>query len=353
MQRNQVSFGRFSCGSSQANEFEFVRLGQPILLFGVWLGFACTPAIPPAPTFPTLDEAAQLQLSVTPQGITNDPPPAATILPGDVLRLQLVSTEAYEPIDLWVNASGQVHVPLGGDIAVAGLTLSEAEKQVEQGIHQYDKFARVDLSIQSFSGHQVILSGAIDKPGAYEARPGVRIADVVALAGGIRVFVANGESQEASDLEAARIVRQGHTVPISIKLALVGEPLHNIYVRPGDIIYIPWIMNRQIPVLGDVRSARNVPYRPGIRLTEALAAAGGATRTADTADVRIVRGPLSHAKIYRANLDDLMRGATTDIELAPGDVIFVSEHWFATATEVLNRLTPILAVVTLSSAIAR
>lgn len=353
MQRNPASYMRFSTSPPPTNTNHFIRLGQPILILGTLLGCACIPVLPPPPTFPALDAAAQTQLGALPLGILNDPPPAATILPGDTLRLQLVSTETYEPIELWVDAAGQVHVPLGGDVAIAGLTLSDAEKRVEQSIRQYDKFAKVNLSIQSFSGHRVILSGAIDKPGAYEARPGVRIADVVALAGGIRVFQTNGEGQEASDLDAARLVRQGYNLPISIKLALVGERLHNIYVRPGDIIYIPWMANRQIPVLGDVRSARNVPYRPGLRLTEALAAAGGAARTADTADVRIIRGPLSRPKIYRASLDDLISGATTDIELAAGDVIFVTEHWLATATEVLNRLTPILAAATLSSAITR
>lgn len=98
-----------------------------------------------------------------------------------------------------------------------------------------------------------------------------------------------------------------------------------------------------IPLGGDVRTARNVPFHEGLRLTEALAAAGGPTRTADTADVRIIRGPLSRAKVYRANLDDLIDGNTTDVVFAPGDVVFVSEHWFATATDILNRLTPLIA----------
>ncbi|HRI62635.1 MAG TPA: SLBB domain-containing protein [Polyangium sp.] len=352
MQRNPVSFIYALRIPSLAREVKFVRLGRSILSFSIWVEFGCNPAVLPAPTFPAPGELIQSPTAMNQQGLSDDSPPAPTVLPGDMLRLQIVSPEAYEPIELWVNASGQVHVPLGGDVAISGLTLTDAEQRIEQKIQQYDKFARVNLIMQSFSGHRVIVSGAVDKPGAYEARPGVRIADVVAQAGGVRVLLANGEAQEAADIDAARIVRQGKTLPISIKFALVGEPLHNVYVRPGDIIFIPWLTNRQIPVLGDVKSARNVPYHQGLRLTEALAAAGGAARTADTADVRIVRGPLSRAKVYRANLDDLMTGATTDIELVPGDVIFVTEHWFATATDVINRLTPILAAATVYSVIA-
>jgi len=192
----------------------------------------------------------------------------------------------------------------------------------------------------------------VEKPGVYEAKPGARIADIVASAGGTRVLTLP-ELIDVADIDGARIVRDGKTVPVSVKRALSGEPNHNVYIRPGDIIFVPWMVGRQIAVLGDVRSGRNVPFHEGIRLTEALAAAGGPTRTADTADVRIIRGPLSRAKVYRANLDDLVNGKTTDIVLAPGDVVFISEHWFATATEVINRLTPLLATAGFYAAYVR
>lgn len=352
MQRILTFLGNSPRVPLQSNDSRFVCLGRSLVpFFWMWTTFACNPALPAPPTFPIPFDETALSIA-TPPGLAEDPPPSSIILPGDVMRLQIISSATYQPVELLVDTLGRVHVPLGGDVDVMGLSLAEAEKRVEESICQYDKFARANLSVQAFSGHRVIVNGAVDKPGVYEARPGFRIADVVALAGGTRILVASGDTQEASDLEAARIVRSGKTLPVSVKLALVGEPLHNVYVRPGDIIFIPWSLKRQIPVLGDVRAARNVPYHRGIRLTEALAAAGGPARTADMADVRIIRGPLSHAKVYRANLDKVIAGAKTDIELAPGDVVFVTEHWFATATDVLNRLTPLLAAAALYSAIA-
>ncbi|MBK9262191.1 MAG: SLBB domain-containing protein [Polyangiaceae bacterium] len=324
-----------------------------MLISMVAAGLACGPALPPPPAYPTAEDGLDAPEIETPPGLSKDSPPPQAILPGDVVRLRIMSAESYEPVELWVDDLGRIHVPFGGDVEVLGLGLTDAESRIEQVVRQYDRYARVSLAMHSFSGHRVTVTGAVDKPGVYEARPGLRIADIVASAGGTRVLIAGAEATEAADMEGARIVRDGKTLPVSVKHALFGESQHNVFVRPGDIIYVPWMASRQIPVLGDVRSARNVPFHEGLRLTEALAAAGGPSRTADTADIRIVRGPLSRAKVYRANLDDVMKGDTTDVVLAPGDVVFVTEHWFATTTDVINRLTPILATAAVFSTLSR
>jgi hypothetical protein len=57
--------------------------------------------------------------------------------------------------------------------------------------------------------------------------------------------------------------------------------------------------------------------------------------------------------VYRADLNAVISGKTADVVLAPGDVVFVTEHWFATTTDGLNRLTPLLAAATVSTALLR
>ena len=87
-------------------------------------------------------------------------------------------------------------------------------------------------------------------------------------------------------------------------------------------------------------------YRPGIRLTEALASAGGITLDADDNDVRVIRGPLADPLVYKWSLEKLTKDRSGDVELAPGDVVFVSEHWVASMGEVINRVAPLLTVLT-------
>ncbi len=329
------------------------RTRRMLLIFLVCAATACGPALAAPLTFPSTADSFITSTAEEPEGLPDDAPPPQTIHPGDLLHVQIMSAESHEPIEMLVDSTGRLHIPFGGDVIVSGLEISDAEGRVEQVVRRYDRFARVTLAIRAFSGHRVSVTGAVAKPGAFEARPGARITDIVAAAGGTHVLIGDSESIDAADVDGARIVRDGKALPVSVKRALWGEPKHNVYVRPGDTIFIPWMIGRQIPVLGDVRTACNISFHDGLRLTEALAAAGGPSRTAETADVRIVRGPLSRAKVYRANLNDVMTGQTIDVVLAPGDVIFVTEHWFATTTEVITRLTPILATATVITAISR
>jgi polysaccharide export outer membrane protein len=98
-------------------------------------------------------------------------------------------------------------------------------------------------------------------------------------------------------------------------------------------------------VLGDVNAPQPMAYRIGIRLTEVLARAGGINTTrGDRKDIRIVRGPLREPRIYTASLKDLTSGEATDVELAPGDIVYVTRTWYASTSDVLNALSPIISL---------
>ena len=64
----------------------------------------------------------------------------------------------------------------------------------------------------------------------------------------------------------------------------------------------------------------------------------------DRKDIRIVRGSLSEPRIYTTNLKALMSGKATDVELIPGDIVYVTNTWYATTADVLNALSPILSL---------
>jgi polysaccharide export outer membrane protein len=146
-------------------------------------------------------------------------------------------------------------------------------------------------------------------------------------------------------LELARLVRDGETVPVSLLLARQGDPMHNIRIRPGDQLYVPPVTDRMIMVLGEVGLPQPMAYRTGIRLTEVLARAGGVnSERGDRKDIRIVRGSLREPQVYTTNLKALMGGKATDVELVPGDIVYVTKAWYASTADVLNALSPILSL---------
>ena len=301
----------------------------------------CGPNLKKAPTFPTDDDFGPPD-AVPPEGLKADKPPADVLAPGDIVNLHIVSKETTEIPGLMVGADGTIPVTLAGHVKVAGLSLADANHVVREALQKYDRFANPTLILARADGRRVAVLGSVERPGVHPVTPGLRVADVLALSGGPKTTVFNGDVFVDADLEAARIVRQGQNVPISLSRALAGDPRHNVHVHPGDFLWVPSLSSKRVSVLGDVGRPASLRFRTGMRLTEALAAAGGTTWDADEADVRIIRGPLSQPRVYTANLEDIVDGRRADVELVPGDVVFVTEHWFATTAEVLRRLTPLL-----------
>ena len=89
---------------------------------------------------------------------------------------------------------------------------------------------------------------------------------------------------------------------------------------------MPPALGSNISVLGQVGTPQVFPHRAGLRLTQALALAGGVTVGADKGDIRVIRGKLDAPRVYTASLSDMVDGDTHDVLLAPGDIIFVTDH---------------------------
>lgn len=315
---------------------------------------ACQRArFPTTPTVPTDDPAFAAPEKIEFRGVESDPPRALQLLPGDVVQLTTVSakTEVYE--GLIVDEMGQLHVPLAGDVVVGGLTLSNAEQAVERSLRRYDRFVRVNLIISSLDGHMAAVVGAAQNPGRYKVTPGMRLADLIALAGGPAIGQSEFIPTPLGNMDLARLVRGSETVPVSILRAREGDPKHNIRVRAGDQLYIPPVTSSLIMVLGEVARPQPLAYREGIRLSEVLARAGGVNnQRGDRKDIRIVRGPLTEPRVYTTNLKALSAGEATDVELVPGDIVYVSRAWYASAGDVLNALSPIISLTNSFSILA-
>ncbi len=280
-------------------------------------------------------------------GLEADPAEPLKLMPGDVVELTTVSAQTTKYPGLIVDALGQLHVPLAGDIVVGGKTLSGAEKAIESGLRRYDRFARANLIITKPDGHVASVLGAVGNPGRIPVPPGMRVADLLAAAsgGGPRLGLASEQAQNLlPNLDLARLMRDGEAVPVSIPLAIKGDPKHNVRVRSGDQLYVPPGTEMLIMVLGRVGAPQPIAYRQGMRLTEVLARAGGVTEGGDSNDVRIVRGPLREPRMYTASVRDLVDGKATDVVLAPGDIVYVTKAWYARAGDVLNAISPLISL---------
>jgi polysaccharide export outer membrane protein len=170
-------------------------------------------------------------------------------------------------------------------------------------------------------------------------------------AGGTIVNLVNGQMVSGSDLRTARLIREGQQVPVDFEKAMAGDPLHNVYLHPGDQVYIPSERGLTISVMGQINGTV-VQWAPGVRLTEVLAMAGGVHVGGDKNDIRIVRGPIDATRVYATSIRDVIDGESHDVELYPGDVIWVTDHWLEDFGEVTGVLAPLVGIAFSASALA-
>lgn len=320
-------------------------MSHVVLLLGALLALsACGAHLTPVPTRPAEDPSFTVEAVPEPAGMEPMAPDAFRLQPGDVLALRTISPAPIEVPRLSVDDAGLLHAPLAGAVPVAEASLLEAETRLQERLRRYDRFGLVSLTVVEPAGHRASVLGAISKPGTYTLGGLTRVSELLAMAGGLKWNDGDMEAVELADLEAARLLRDGQPLPISIPRALTGDPRHNVTVAPRDVLFVPALQGAAIRVLGEVKGPRLVPWRRGLRLSEVLAQAQGLGPDADAADVRVIRGPLSAPRLYQARVTDLIQGRATDVELARGDIVFVTKHWFASSTEVLQRLLPLLAL---------
>ncbi len=322
-----------------------------LILSQLLLLVACG-GIPQAPMQPDLagfDDSATEALP----GLADNEPPQDLLHPGDLLDIEVIGESTWRGESIRLGQGGAVSIPVVGSVQVAGMSLADATVAMTEAARRFELQAVVTAFLREPTGRTFSVNGAVVNPGVYTMFTPVRVSEALARAGGGLHSIVDGELVEQADVDAGKLIRNGQLIPVSFSRALQGDAHHDAYVYPGDVLYVPSSRARRISVLGEVGKPTVVAYREGIRLTEALARAGGLSGDADGGDVRIVRGGLATPKIYTASIDDLMAGKGRDVVLAPGDVVFVTEHWFASATDVIRRLTPVLAAAAATTVLGK
>lgn len=146
------------------------------------------------------------------------------------------------------------------------------------------------------------------------------------------------------DLERQVRISQEYTVnlPLIGSVDLTGKSVRQAeelirsrydadYLKnPQITITVLEYTQRTVQVLGAVNQPGAIAFTPEQEMTivEAIAKAGGQARIADIRRVRLTRqSPDGKTETYTINLDDLMKGSTTEKwTLQKGDVIFVPER---------------------------
>jgi polysaccharide export outer membrane protein len=246
-----------------------------------------------------------------------------------------------------VTAEGTILLPFIGRVQVAGLTEAELAEQLRPRLQDYLRNPRVFIFVKEYNSRQVAVLGAVTRPGLYNLTSGSEnILDMVSRAGGIlpeaepRIHLIPTEPLKGDAVKevvstlpiglvpkdpASTILRK--TDPILIDVRELSYGGHQAYlslpVRPGDTIMVPG--GAQILVEGWVEKPGAFKMSPGLTVTGAVAAAGGALYAADKSTVKVIRPIRDGKKVsLTADLEKIKNGEMSDISLQGGDIVQVS-----------------------------
>jgi polysaccharide biosynthesis/export protein len=254
------------------------------------------------------------------------PAPGAGTAPHStsLLRLgagDLVEVGVYNVPELTTKArvsiKGEIYLPLIDYVHVAGLTAEEAEGLVQKRLSDggFVKNPHVTLFVDQYASQGASVLGEVARPGVYPVPGQQRLFDLISVAGGFT---------EKAGRSIAVTHRDQPDKSISVPLTrnVTDDPESNIPVLPGDTI----IVHRAdlVYVVGDVGRPSGFLMDSGhLTVLQAIALAGGTTRTANLGGARIIhRGPdgLSETPV---ELKKILRAKAPDVKMQADDILFV------------------------------
>jgi polysaccharide export outer membrane protein len=234
---------------------------------------------------------------------------------GDVIRISV-----YQSADLTLETrlteAGTISYPLLGSVALAGLTVTEAERRIADGLRSgnFVKQPQVSIAVQQVRGNQVSVLGQVGRPGRYPLETGnVQLTDMIATAGGV---VGTG-----ADLIVVVGTRNGQPYRAEVDLPSVFGPnrrANDLTLQNGDVVWVD--RAPMIFMYGEVQRPGAMRLERGMTVMQALASAGGLTQ----------RGTERGLRVHRRDAQGTVRviePAMTD-RLQADDIVYIRESVF-------------------------
>lgn len=267
--------------------------------------------------------------------IASEPEETYRINAGDRLLITV-----YDHSDLNMNTlvtpDGYIGIVFLGQVQVAGLTLAEASRKIEEGLADYVKKPAVGITATEIASQTASIVGAVTNPGLFPIYNGMRIGDLYAKAGGSSVRQIDGQWLDVADFVHSAIIRNGKILPVDFTNAITrGDPVDNLQLRKGDYIFIASRTESMVCLIGDVARPHKRIWDPNLGLLEVLTT-GGWVKETYWPNVILIRGGYANPTMYKINVDDILTGRAANVQMQAGDVVFVP-HDSATEYNVFVR----------------
>jgi protein involved in polysaccharide export with SLBB domain len=208
--------------------------------------------------------------------------------PGDSLNINLFGGFAQQFTRV-VDREGRLVLPEAGPVMIAGFTLEQAQKMIQEALTPQFRDSKVEVSVSRLHTVRVYVVGDVQRPGAY---------DVSSLSTPLNALMAAGGPTPVGSLRAVRHYR-GKQLIRDVDLydfLLNGIRTDTERLQAGDTILVPPV-GRQITISGMVRRPAIYELRTETTLAEVLTLAGGVMVSGQMRDIKIERIEANYKRV--------------------------------------------------------
>ncbi|WP_349742864.1 polysaccharide export protein EpsE [Roseateles cavernae] len=234
---------------------------------------------------------------------------------GDVLRISVYQNPDLT-LETRVSEAGVLSFPLLGTIKIGGLSVTQAEKLIADGLKSgnFVKQPQVTIVVLQVKGNQASVLGQVNRPGRFPIEVAdMRLTDLLANAGGV--------ASSGAEIVILSGTRNGQAFRTEIDLPALFAPggrSQDILVQNGDVLWVD--RAPMVYIYGEVQRPGAMRLERGMTLMQSLATGGGLTQRGTEKGIRVHRkGADGKVQILQAAMDE---------SLKDGDVVYVRESLF-------------------------
>jgi len=220
-----------------------------------------------------------------------------------------------------VRPDGKITIPALGEVTAAGVTPAQLQGTLTKNLNNLVKNPVVTVIVQEINNNKIYIFGGGVAPGVFPLNGRTTLLQQLCLVVGVN----------NADLHKAYVLRHGERIKEDFYgLFIKGKTEEDTLLEANDMIFIPAFEDENIYVVGAVHAPKSIKYREGLKIMEAILAAGGFTEFADKNDTLIFRRDGEKEISIPVKLKDLVEDGDLKQNqiLKPGDYIVVEEGMF-------------------------
>lgn len=260
---------------------------------------------------------------------TDQPPASDSSLrlgPGDLLEISVFNVPDFAT-KTRISSDGDVYLPLINYVHIAGLSVRESQELIERRLSTggFVKDPHVTIFVDEYASQGANILGEVAHPGTYPIFGRRHLLDLISAAGGLT-------DKAGASVTITHREQTDQPITVPLKSDLTANAESDVEILPGDTVIVR--KAAIVYVVGDVQRPSGLMMNSGnLTVLQAIAMAGGTTRTSKLSGARIIRKGPNGMTETRIQLQKILEAKQADVSMRPDDILFVpssSRKVFAT-----------------------